>query len=541
MTSPGDPARAPADIPADILAVDDAPANLIALDALLARPGVNVVRAASGVEALARLQEREFAAVVLDAQMPILSGFEVARRIRRAEAGSATPIIFLTAFEVGADEIRSAYASGAVDFLVKPFDPEVLRSKVAVFVELYRHRREAAAAAALAARIERERAEAAGREAEHRRIDRLKDEFLATLAHELRTPLTSLVVAADSLARVPAPDPALARAHALIRGQLAHLCRLVDDSFEVARFTHGKIPLRPATLDLRDILHRAVELSQATIDARGVAINLVLPAEPVTTHADDVRLAQAIANLVTNAAKFSDWGGRVQVSLERVAPGAIIKVRDWGRGVPPPELERIFEPFVQADARDTWRGGLGIGLALVKRLIELHGGSVRAFSEGSRQGTELVVSLPLVAAPLALEEDDDDAVPAPDAAASRPRAPTRVLVVDDSSEVRSAVELFLQLAGHAVVATADCGRAALVEIARTNPDVVLLDIDLGDVDGYAVARQIRASRPDRRPRLVAMTGKVGADERDRALQAGFDDHVPKPIDGRTLVRLVSGD
>jgi two-component system CheB/CheR fusion protein len=229
----------------------------------------------------------------------------------------------------------------------------------------------------------------------------------------------------------------------------------------------------------------------------------------------------------------------VQVSLERAEGGAIIKVRDWGRGVPPPDLERIFEPFVQAEAGDTWRGGLGIGLALVKRLIELHGGSVRALSDGSRQGTELVVSLPLVEAPVPIE--DGDGVPAHDAATSRPRQPARVVVVDDSSEVRSAVELFLQLAGHAVVATADCGRAALVEVARTNPDVVLLDIDLHDLDGYAVARQIRASRTDRRPRLVAMTGKVGADARDRALEAGFDDHVPKPIDGRTLARLVSGD
>jgi len=524
---------------ADILAVDDTPANLTALEALLVRPGVNVARAASGAEALALMQTQEFAAVVLDAQMPILDGFEVARRIRRGEFGSATPIIFLTAFEVGGDEIRNAYASGAVDLLVKPFDPEVLRSKVAVFVELYRHRHEAAAAAVLAARAERERAEAAARNAEHRRIDRLKDEFLATLAHELRTPLTSLVVAADSLERVAVEDETLARLHRLVRTQLAHLRRLVDDSFEVARFTQGKIPLRPVTLDLREVIQRGVELSQAAIDAAGIGMAVVLPPEPVMTHADDVRLAQAIANLVTNAAKFSDCGGRVVVSLEQSQRRAIIKVRDWGRGIPPPDLERIFEPFVQADARDTWRGGLGIGLTLVKRLIELHGGTVHAFSEGSRRGTEFVASLPLVEAPVAT--DDDGVASDRIAVVSPPRPPARVLVVDDNSEVRAAVEVFLRLEGHSVVATADCGRAALVEVERTNPDLVLLDIDLRDLDGYAVARQIRASRPDRRPRLVAMTGKVGPDERDRALEAGFDDHVPKPIDGRTLARLLSRD
>jgi CheY-like chemotaxis protein/anti-sigma regulatory factor (Ser/Thr protein kinase) len=257
----------------------------------------------------------------------------------------------------------------------------------------------------------------------------------------------------------------------------------------------------------------------------------------VSTHADDVRLAQAIANLLTNAAKFSDWGGRVAVSLESTDGIVVIKVRDWGRGVPPPDLERIFEPFVQSDVNDTWRGGLGIGLALARKLVDLHGGSIRASSEGSRRGTEFIVTLPLVAAPATVGED---AAAGRIESASAPPLPARVLVVDDSAEVRSAVGTFLRLAGHATVVTADSGRSALLEIERTNPDVVLLDIDLGDLDGYAVARQIRASRTDRRPRLVAMTGNTGAEERERALRAGFDDHVPKPVDGRTLVRIVAG-
>ena len=171
--------------------------------------------------------------MILDAQMPTLDGFEVARRIRESDRGPATPIIFLTAFDVEADEVRRAYASGAVDFVVKPFDPDVLRSKVAVFVELFRASRAAAAAA-------RERAEATAREAEHQRIDRLKDEFLATLAHELRTPLTSLVVAADSLERVPVPNATVTQLHGLIRGQLTHLCRLVEDLLEISRFTQGR-------------------------------------------------------------------------------------------------------------------------------------------------------------------------------------------------------------------------------------------------------------------------------------------------------------
>ena len=216
------PSASPAEaIDVDILAVDDTPANLVALDAVLAQPDVNVVRATSGAEALALMQAREFAVVILDAQMPIMDGFEVARRIRGSGLRGTTPIIFLTAFDVAADEVHRAYASGAVDFVVKPFDPDILRSKVAVFVDLFRKSRQAEAAAAMRARIERERAEAAAREAEHERIDRLKDEFLATLAHELRTPLTSLVVAADSLQRVPVQDAtagAAARAHSRAAG-----------------------------------------------------------------------------------------------------------------------------------------------------------------------------------------------------------------------------------------------------------------------------------------------------------------------------------
>jgi CheY-like chemotaxis protein len=274
----------------DILAVDDTPSNLAALEAVLASADVNVVRAASGLEALALVETMELAVVILDAKMPGLDGFAVARRIRENEPGRATPIIFLTAFDVESQEVRKAYASGAVDFVVKPFDPDILRSKVAVFVDLFRHRRQAAAVAAMRARIEHERAKAAAREAEHQRIERLKDEFLATLAHELRTPLMSLMVASDSLERMPVANPAMARMHELIHSQLAHLGRLVDDSLEVARFTQGKIVLRPETVDLREVVRRAVDLSQAAIDAHGIDVSVALPAEPVSTYADAVRV-----------------------------------------------------------------------------------------------------------------------------------------------------------------------------------------------------------------------------------------------------------
>jgi CheY-like chemotaxis protein len=249
-------------------------------------------------------------------------------------------------------------------------------------------------------------------------------------------------------------------------------------------------------------------------------------------------LAQVTSNLINNAAKFSTWGGKVAVSLERVEERAIITVRDWGRGIPMPDLAWIFEPFAQSDVSDTWRGGLGIGLALVKKLVDLHGGSVQAASEGSGRGAEFVVTLPLVEASGDVSEGPA-LTPAPRIEGRREEnKPARVLVVDDNAEVRSAVRLFLQLEGHSVV-TADSARAALAEIDRTDPDVVLLDIDLPDLDGYEVAKRVRASRPASRPRLVAMTGKVAPDERDRALRTGFDAHLPKPIDGPTLRRVVA--
>ena len=311
--------------------------------------------------------------------------------------------------------------------------------------------------------IERDRAEAAAREAEYKRIDRLKDEFLATLAHELRTPLTSLVVAADSLERLPVQDATVTGVHDLIRGQLAHLCRLVEDLLEVSRFTQGKIMLRPATIDLREVVQRAIELSQAAIDAQGIDLVVTLPSGPVPTYADPVRLAQVTSNLINNAAKFSSWGGKVAVSLERfgIAPSsgfaigaAASRHPTWGGSSSPSSSRR---------PSDTWRGGLGIGLALVKKLVELHGGSVRAASEGSGRGAEFVVTLPLTGAPA---EAGSSAARAGGRSRPPPRAggggdkPARVLVVDDNSEVRSAVRLFLQLEGHSVV-TADSARAAL--------------------------------------------------------------------------------
>jgi signal transduction histidine kinase len=557
--------------PIQILVVDDTPSNLLALEAVLAQPEVTVVRAASGAEALALIQAHDYAVVILDVQMPVMGGLEVARRIREDNGDRTTPIIFLTAFEVDPRQVRRAYASGAVDFVVKPFDDEILRAKVSVFVDLFRKTREVVAqgvrlqaaqsaaktaavaeaqreweAAAARARIERERDEANAREAELKRIDRLKDELLATLGHELRNPLMSLLSIAEVLDRQPVEDAAQARVHGVIRRQVAHLHRLVEDSLEISRFTQRKIELRPETVDLRDAVQQAIDLCRAAVESRGTDLSVTLPPVPVPITGDLVRLAQVVSNLLDNASKFSPRGGKVWISLETAAGEAILRVRDSGRGVRPDQLARIFEPFVQSESGDASRGGLGIGLALVKQLCELHGGRVTAASEGIGHGAELVVALPLgeprrtaspdVAPPPPAEAHAAAPPPAARAAAA-PRV--RILVVDDNPEIRGAVQVFLEVEGHCVL-TADSGRAALDQIERVDPDVVLLDIRLPDLDGYAVARQVRAGGHASRPRLVAMTGNLGPGERDRALRAGFDAHLRKPIDGRTLLRTIVG-
>jgi signal transduction histidine kinase len=538
-------------VPIEVLIVDDTAANLVALDAVLAPLDVEIVRATSGAQALELVRAHGFAVMVLDVMMPGMDGFETARRVRALERGRLLPIILLTAYEFGLPQIRAAYASGVVDFLFKPFDPDILRAKVSVFVDLLRK-----------IRIERERDEAHAREHELRRLDGLKDEFLATLAHELRNPLASLLSATEILdEREPRDEHERARFHGMIRRQVAHLCVLVEDSLEISRFTQGKIRVRPQPLDLREIVDRAVELSQAAIQAHGVVLSVSLPPEAVRINGDRVRLAQVISNLLDNAAKFTPAGGQVWITLESSEQRGVLRVRDSGCGIAPSQLARIFQPFVQSDPGDGTRGGLGIGLALVRRLVELHGGSVEASSAGAGQGTELVVSLPLDRSEIApragtLSRDHEKGAPA--AFASEPghaREPSpsssssssssapvggahwRVLVVDDNPEIRSTLQVFLRLEGHEVD-TADCGVAAVERIRETDPDVVLLDIGLPDLDGYAVAEQVRAIRRARAPRLIAMTGVVGPREKARALRSGFDAHLSKPVDGRTLLRTI---
>jgi PAS domain S-box-containing protein len=363
---------------------------------------------------------------------------------------------------------------------------------------------------------------ARGEEAEA--ANRAKDEFLAMLGHELRNPLGTITNAVAVLERLPA-DESVRHLAAIIGRQTGHLTRLVDDLLDVARVTSGKIDLRSQPVELHELAGRC--LDSLTHAGRTREHRVALVGERVRVRGDASRLEQVINNLVDNALKYTPAGGSVSVSTERAGSEAVLRVRDTGKGIPADVLARVFELFVQEpQTLDRSRGGLGLGLALVKRLVELHGGSVAAASAGPGQGSEFVVRLP------ALATADDEGRPAAvvpvSAACGR-----RVLVVEDSADARESLRMLLELAGH-VVETSEDGPGGLSKLNAFRPDVALIDLGLPGIDGYTLARLARSSPETRGIRLVALTGYGQTDDRRRALAAGFDLHLTKPVDVLTL-------
>jgi len=368
---------------------------------------------------------------------------------------------------------------------------------------------------------ERKRAEDALREA-----DRRKDEFLATLAHELRNPLAPVRNGLHLLRIVEPESPAAEQARAMMERQLDHLIRLVDDLLEVSRVSRGKIELRRQQVELSAVLMSAIETSRPAIEAARHALDIRLPAETVTLDADFVRLAQVVANLLNNAAKYTDPGGRISLAAWREGAHAVVCVRDTGIGIPADKLGTVFEMFAQVDSSLTRsQGGLGIGLALAKSLVELHGGTIEARSDGPGRGSEFVVRLPVAAAPAARS-------PAPRASERAPQ-PRRVLVVDDNVDAATSLGMMLSRMGHEVRVAHD-GASAL-EFARSErPQVVLLDLSMQGMDGFGVARALRADPALARTPIVAVSGLGQDGDRRRTREAGFDEHLVKPVAPETL-------
>jgi PAS domain S-box-containing protein len=365
--------------------------------------------------------------------------------------------------------------------------------------------------------------------------DRRKDEFLAMLAHELRNPLAPIANALEVM-RLSGPGDAAARSRQVMERQVGHLVRLVDDLLDVSRVMRGKIGLRREPVELAAVVARAVETARPVVDAEGHELTVNLPPEPLWLDGDLVRLCQVVGNLLTNAAKYTDRGGHIRVSAERDGAEAVLRVRDNGIGIAPDVLPRIFDMFVQAERRTRdGRGGLGIGLTLVRRLVELHGGSVSAHSEGPGKGSEFVVRLPLLSHAV---RPGMPGAGAPARPAARP-ARRRVLVVDDSADAAESLALVLRLRGHDVRVAYD-GASALELAAADPPDVALLDIGMPEMDGCELARRFRASPSLRNVVLAAVTGWGQAEDRRRTREAGFDRHFVKPVEAETLDELLAG-
>jgi signal transduction histidine kinase len=522
------------------LLVDDLEENLLALEGLLRRDGLTLLKAKSGTAALEVLLKYEVALALVDIQMPGMDGFELAELMRGTARTRRVPIIFLTAGTADRQRRFRGYEAGAVDFLLKPIEPDILRSKADVFFELYRQRQE----------VTRQRDELKAATVENTRLlkeshqyalalkeaDQRKDEFLAMLAHELRNPLGPVRNAVEILRRVGTDEEAIAKAGDIIARQVAHMSRLVDDLLDVARIARGKVQLRAEQCDLTSVVRNTAEDYRPTFANAGVQLVVTMPDQPILLTGDPTRLAQVVGNLLHNSNKFTPADGRVDVQLSADVSSntAVLMVHDTGAGMEANVLSRIFEPFSQADQNlDRNKGGLGLGLALVKGLAELHGGSVTAVSGGAGKGSTFTLRLPL-SKPVAPALDElTDSAPSPG------MQTLRILVIEDNRDAALSLQLLLSLHGHEVNVAFD-GRAGLNAAREFGPDVVISDLGLpGELNGYDVAKFLRDDPSLGSPFLIALSGYGQDEDRKRAQKAGFDRHLIKPVDLTNLQEALS--
>jgi CheY-like chemotaxis protein/nitrogen-specific signal transduction histidine kinase len=369
-------------------------------------------------------------------------------------------------------------------------------------------------------------------EAALRRADRQKDEFLATLAHELRNPLAPIRTAVELIRRSNPADTTVQRARTIIERQVMHLSRLVDDLLDVSRISFGTIELRQETLDLGSAAVSAVDSIGPTVEAAGLTLEQRIGPAPVLVRGDATRLVQCILNLLNNAVKFTPRGGRIWLRVGQEGPMAVVEVSDSGNGILSDNLERIFELFVQEQPSGFGGNtGMGIGLALTRKLVELHGGSVRASSAGPGQGSTFRIELPAVAAAVDGHPAEDPSTRAVDGAG------TRVLVVDDNRDAADTLGEMLAMSDFNVT-TEYGGEAAVRAVEQGAPDAVLLDIGLPDIDGYEVCHRIRHLALTRQPVVIALTGWGQDQDRDRATAAGFNAHLTKPAEPERILSLL---
>jgi signal transduction histidine kinase len=523
----------------DVLLVDDEPRNLDALEAVLEGDGYRLHRAEDADRALRVLLDRDVAAIILDIKMPNVNGIELARIIKGTKRFRQIPILFLTAHMVDDSDVITGYSAGAVDYLTKPFNPTILRHKIAVFADLFRSRRALAELNdQLEERVKERTAELERSEAALRQAARQKDEFLAVLAHELRNPLAPLRTGLDLLIQL-SPSPAsstavVGRTLAAMNRQLDHIVRLIDDLLDVSRISRGMLELKRERTDLVALVNGAVETFRGMFDRRRLDCAIATPGRLYAT-VDAIRVSQIIGNLLHNASKFTPELGRVTVELSYDAGRAIVRVRDTGVGIPADQLERVFEMFARIERQGKSPGGdrgTGIGLALAKRLAEMHDGTLVATSAGEGHGTTFTLTLPDVTVEAAVAEP----------ALARVRVvgePLDVLVIEDNVDVAETLSAWLAEMGHRVQIAHD-GAAGLALALATRPDVVLCDVGLPEMDGVEVCQRVHELARESRPRMVALTGWGNDEDRKRTAAAGFDHHLVKPVALDTLSEVLRG-
>jgi signal transduction histidine kinase len=523
-----------AETPLRILLIDDDEDDFVLAREVLADTLGHPFTAtwASSYEAgLRSVREGGFDVVLLDYRLGRQTGVEFLREPEIQSAG--IPVILLTGQGERTIDLEAMQA-GAADFLPKRHLQESLERTVRHALERHRDREalrqmnELLEQRVAERTVDLERANSALKDA-----DRRKDEFIAILAHELRNPLAPIVNAL-SLMQAAEEDLGLCReARSTLERQVGHMVRLVDDLLEVSRLSQGKIELRKSEVVLSEVVHQAIEIARPAIERSEQELVVSLWNDPIRLWADPTRLTQIIGNLLNNASKFTPERGRIEVATRRDGDIGEITVRDAGIGIEPLQLPRIFDLFTQLDSSlERTQGGLGIGLTLVKNLVQMHGGSVEARSEGRNRGSEFVVRLPVESSSPTLRTT----TPAP--ASKVASSHHRILVVDDNRDSANTLAMLLKLSKHDVVTAYD-GVAAVEAFQKSHPDVVLMDIGLPGMSGLDAARAIRSLPEGGDVSLVAMTGWGQDEDRERTRDAGFDRHLVKPVDRAALMQLLA--
>ena len=526
---------------ATILLVEDDP-GIARLEQLrLERAGYAVVTAATAEEGLRKVAEGGIELIVLDQQLTSgTSGLEFFRQVKAA--GHNVPAILVTGMQEE-NLLVEALRAGVRDFVPKTqhflnhLEPIVTR-----VLDQVRTERELAESRLVARQNEERR-----RELEHevarrehveqvlKEADQRKDQFLAMLAHELRNPLAPMSNAVQIMKVEGLKGPNFDWSVKVIEDQIKHMTRMVNDLLDVSRITRGKVVLQKEPVELEVVVDLAVEASRPLIADCGHRLSVTIPPEPILLEVDSARMAQVLSNLLNNAAKYTDEGGEISLSAELSGREVLIRVRDNGIGITPDLLPHVFDMFTQADQTlSRSRGGLGIGLTLVRSLVEMHNGRVAAHSDGPDRGSEFTIHLPLAAKPDLPPIDDLSAFD--DRGVQLPRR--RVLVVDDNRSHATSLSVLLRTMGQDVDEAYD-GPTALELARRNHPDVILLDIGLPGMDGYEVARRCREENGLERTMLVAMTGYGKEEDRRRSQEAGFNVHLVKPVNLEDLRLLLN--